>query len=120
MEEYFMKIKLQPYEEKFFNNLKSMLPFISDEDAEQLFRVWRRNFGCRRDKATALRLLENPLKQISYFEQHNFIIFIQNGKWKKSFNELNSDMPFLAIECLYGFTNDLGAPLYSLQAYNPN
>jgi len=113
-------LKLQPYERKFLADLKQEIA-IPDEDSNMLFKIWRRRFGNRPNKSTAIRMPKPFLYPTDFFEESAFqSIFIQDGKCYDYFCELDCTRPFLNLQSS-GFTSGPGgAPVYLLYGFCPD
>lgn len=113
-----MTLKLQPYEKKFLENLREKIS-VTDEDVTILFKIWRRKFGGRRDKATSVKMPRNFFCPVEFFRQSEyFSVFIQNGKCYDCWEEVDFKKQFLNLRSSC-FISDHGAPVYLLYGYTP-
>jgi len=113
-----MTLKLQPHEKRFLEALRNNIS-ITDGDVSMLFRIWRRKFGDRPDAATAIRMPAKFLYPAEFFKQSSYSpIFIQNGKYYKSWEKMDYQKPFLYLisSC---FTSHHDARVYLLYGYTP-
>ncbi len=110
-----MKLKLQPFEKKFLEELTNRLGSVADADAEALFRAWRWHFGGGVEKDKALRLPDKIKKDIDFFQKSpdRFCLFIQNGNVCQKLEEIDPNQTFMAWK-YSGFCTQRGAPIYFL------
>lgn len=106
-------MKYQNYEKKFISKLEELACFkIFEEDTDMLIKIWRRHGG------TKDCFVIGNLLSLDKLEDYSNFIYIQNGKYTRSFSDVSTDKYFLILQSRNRETA-IGLPIYTIYICNP-
>lgn len=105
-------MKFQHYEKKFLTQLENSANLkISESDSAMLVKIWRRK-GCCIDCFE----IGTVLYTLDFFDSDSTFIYIQEGKYRNSIDEINLFRDFLALRKESKETQK-GVPIYTVFVY---